>query len=176
MSIPRHVEEFLTAHEIDYVRYVHGPESTAERTARRLHIDPADFAKCVVAVDGGRLAVAVIPASERLDLEALSELMEVPEMRLASTDECEGRFRDCEPGAAPPFGRLYGVPVFLDFAFENRRLMSFKAGTHSDVIQMCLDDFRRVVRPRTGRLIASAPRKSKSRTTSLSAAGPSLGM
>lgn len=172
MAIPQHVQEFLTAHEIVFRHYSHPREPKASRTAASLHIPEKDFAQCFVVAARGRLALAVIPASERLDPDALAELLEVPEVRLATDRECQNAFRDCEAGAVPPFGSLYGLPVLLDFAFDDQRLLSIKAGTHTDVIQICLDDFRKAVRPRTGRLTRSRlSQRRSSRRPSTSAKG-----
>lgn len=155
MSIPQPIEDFLVANDIGFLHYPHEPEPTAAKTAERLHIKESDFGKCIVIVAGGDLALAVIPVNEQLDTDAVAEALEARGARLATEREVDTAFPDCEPGAVPPLGSLFGVPVLIDFAFEDHRLLSFKAGTHTDVIQVCLDDFVKAVHPIACRLTAA---------------------
>jgi len=56
-------------------------------------------------------------------------------------------FPDCQPGAVPPFGELYGLPVYLDEALTGIREIVFSAGTLSDGVRMSNADFTRLVKP-----------------------------
>lgn len=174
MSIPRPIEDFLVANDIGFLHYPHEPEPTAAKTAEALHIKDSDFGKCIVIVAGGDLALAVIPVNERLDTDAVAEALETRGVRLATEGEMETAFPDCEAGAVPPLGSLFGVPVLIDFAFEDHRLLSFKAGTHTDVIQVCLDDFIKAVHPIACRLTAAPEtHRARSRRTTHASTHPS---
>jgi Ala-tRNA(Pro) deacylase len=93
----------------------------------------------------------VVPAPYQIDLRALGALSGHHELRLASEREIARRFPDCEPGAIPPFERLYHVPVFMDWAFADGREIFFEDGTHRGVVGMRVQDFMRMAEPIVGR-------------------------
>jgi Ala-tRNA(Pro) deacylase len=111
-----------------------------------------ELAKSVLVVADDKLVMAVIPANERLDLEKMAHLVGAAGLRLARESEFRDRFPGCEPGAEPPLGKLYDVPVWLDVSFEDHPTITFNAGTHTDTIQMSVSDFEELEQPVVGRL------------------------
>ena len=69
------------------------------------------------------------------------------DVRLATESECYSLFPDCEPGAMPPFGELYGLPVYLDETLADDPEIVFSVGTHSDAIRMSDADFVHLAKP-----------------------------
>ena len=69
------------------------------------------------------------------------------EARLAHEDEFSVLFSDCELGAMPPFGNLYGIPVVLDVSLTDDPEIVFQAGTHTDSMKIRYPDYVRLVRP-----------------------------
>ena len=67
---------------------------------------------------------------------------------LASEDEFKEAFPDCETGAMPPFGNLYGMDVFADESLEEDKEIAFNAGTHRELIRMTWEDYKRLVQPK----------------------------
>jgi Ala-tRNA(Pro) deacylase len=153
MAIPRHIEDFLDSRGVRYERLVHAQEFTAPRVAEAQHVSGRELAKSVIVVADDRLVMAVVPANERVDVEKLGHLIGAASVRLATEDEFRERFPDCEVGAEPPLGRLYGVPVWLDASFEDHPTITFNAGTHSETIQMSLADYEALESPAVGRLV-----------------------
>jgi Ala-tRNA(Pro) deacylase len=86
-----------------------------------------------------------LPASRQVDLERARDLF--GELRLAEEDEFDPVFADCELGAMPPFGNLYGITVFVDRSLADDESILFQAGTHTDTISMRYSDFERLVHP-----------------------------
>jgi len=103
-------------------------------------------------LDGdGRLALAVLPASNRLNLQDLQAEMEVTHLEMLSESAMARLFPDCELGAIPPLGRLYGMEVWVDRAISDSEHIVFCAGTHEDCIRMKYSDFAKLSRLRVGR-------------------------
>ena len=99
----------------------------------------------------GDLAMLVMPAAYRADLTRLSRALGGNQVELAREDEFKGLFPDCEPGAMPPFGRLFELPLYCDKALAEQDEIEFNAGTHTDTIRMWFSEFARIEEiPSTG--------------------------
>jgi Ala-tRNA(Pro) deacylase len=144
----RRIKEYLDQENIKYAIITHSPAYTAQEIAASAHIPGKLLAKTVVIKLDGKLAMAVLPASLKVDLEHLAELTESRTVELATEKEFMNQFPDCEVGAMPPFGHLYGMPVFVADELAEDQVIAFNAGTHSQLIQMAYHDFVRLVRPR----------------------------
>jgi len=153
MSIPNEIKKFLDSKQVKYRHFTHPQAFTASETAEAQHVSGRELAKSVVVIADDRLMLAVIPANDRLDVEKLSHLEGAASIRLASEDEFAEVFAGCEVGAEPPLGKLYDVPVWLDASFEDHDAILFNAGTHTDTIQMTVEDFEKVEQPKVGRLV-----------------------
>ena len=92
--------------------------------------------------------MAVLPASYHVDFNMLKEVTGEENLRLAFESEFRDVFPDCEVGAMPPFGNLYGMPVFMAESLVQNEEIAFNAGTHTEVIRMSCNDFMRLVEPR----------------------------
>jgi Ala-tRNA(Pro) deacylase len=92
-------------------------------------------------------ALAVVPAASRLDIPELRALTGRPRLTLAGEHEFAALFPDCAAGAMPPFGHLYGLPVFLDRALASEAKLVFEAGTHREEIRMPMAEYLRMEDP-----------------------------
>jgi Ala-tRNA(Pro) deacylase len=137
----------------------HRPACTAQRRAAACGVPGRLVAKVVVVHEPSRAwyALAVLPATDQLDLARFRHLTGRPDVRLAREAEFEPLFPDCEQGALPPFGRRYGgLPVYLDRALAGRPDIIFEGGTHSEEIRMPMADYVRIERPVIAPLAAVA--------------------
>lgn len=141
------VPEFLNEQRVSYEMIVHPPAYTSQKRARRLHVPGKQLAKCVLLSRPRGFLLAVLPATQQVDLEQLSRVMEQP-VRLATDLEIADIFRDCEWGVLMPFGTLYGIPTLLEESFEPESVMVFEAHFHAVTIRMNCRDFEKVERPR----------------------------
>ena len=151
MSIPRHIKEYLDSAQVNYRHSIHSPAYTAQEIAHEQHVSGKQLAKTVMVIADKDLVMVVLPASHRLDLEALKKLLGAQKLRLAEEEEFEKVFPGCELGAMPPLGNLYDVAVWIDEAVHANPTMVFNAGSHTDTIEMSYSDFERLVQPRRGR-------------------------
>jgi Ala-tRNA(Pro) deacylase len=142
------LKEFLDREHVRYVSVQHSPAYTAQEIAASAHIPGRDMAKTIILKVDGRLAMAVLPASRKIVLADLREATGAQEVKFATEAEFKARFPDCETGAMPPFGNLYGLDVFVAPSLAQESEIAFNAGTHTEVIKMAYQDFERLVHPK----------------------------
>lgn len=142
------LRDFLKKENIRYTKETHRTAYTAQQVAQEEHIPGKIVAKSVVVKVDNDLALAVMPATARADFSRLKSALGAKELRLATELEFTGLFPDCEVGAMPPFGNLYGVPVYVDAALTQDEEIVFNAGTHQETIRMRYADFERLARPK----------------------------
>ena len=147
--IPRSIEKFFGDRHVPYSVLHHRPAYTAQEEAAAAHVPGDQWAKTVACMGDQRPLLAVVPASSFVDFDRLRDVAGVTDIRLASEREFEQLYPDCELGAMPPLGPLYGQPVFLDRALAAGDIV-FDAGSHSDAVKVRYEDFQRVVRPTVG--------------------------
>lgn len=142
------LKAYLDQNHVPWVSIVHSPAYTAQETAASAHVRGKNLAKTVMVKVDGRMAMAVLPASERVDLESLREMTGAARVSLATEHEFRTLFPDCEPGAMPPFGNLYGMDVFVAPHLAEDAEIAFNAGSHTELIRLPFRDFERLVQPK----------------------------
>jgi Ala-tRNA(Pro) deacylase len=143
----RQLKEFLDRNHTKYVSVTHSTAYTAQEIAALTHIKGRDLAKTVIVKLDDTLAMAVLPATCQVDLPRLRAGTGAKEATLASEGEFRTRFPGCETGAMPPFGNLFGMPVYVDEMLTRDAEIAFNAGTHNELIRMAYEDFERLVSP-----------------------------
>ena len=151
MSVAARLKSFLDENGIKYTLLTHSPAYTAQEAAATLHVPGKELAKSVVIKCDGKLALAVLPASFRVNTKQLAEAAGAKKVELASENEFSATFADCELGAMPPFGNLYNLPVYVDELLAQDEEIVFNAGTHRDAARMLYQDFARLVAPQIAR-------------------------
>jgi len=151
MSLIR-LKEYLDDHKIKYVVISHSLAYTAQGIAALLHIPGKELAKTVMVKIDGTLAMAVVPAFRHVDLELLRAAAGAKTVAVATEAEFRDSFPDCETGAMPPFGNLYGISVFADESLTHDEEIVFNAGSHRELVRMAWADLERLVNPKIARL------------------------
>jgi len=142
------LKEFLDQERIKYVSIVHSTAYTAQEVAASAHITGKELAKTVIVELDGKMAMAVLPANRKIVLQDLREVTGSQEVKFASEEQFKQRFPDCETGAMPPFGNLYGMDVYLAEGLTENDQIAFNAGSHTEVIKLSYKDFERLVQPK----------------------------
>jgi Ala-tRNA(Pro) deacylase len=128
----------------------HKEELTALGEARASSLPPSAWAKCLAVRLDGRPALAVLPATLRLDFKRLGEASGAEKAELIPEDELAALYPDCDIGAVPPFGNLYGQSTYVDVSLCGREPLGFHAGTHTETIVMDYLSFEQVAAPVVG--------------------------
>jgi Ala-tRNA(Pro) deacylase len=151
------LREFLDSKHVKYMVISHSIAYTAQGIAALTHCSGKKLAKTVIVKIDGILAMAVVPAPARVDLDRLRTLTGAQAVEIASEHEFKDAFPDCEMGAMPPFGNLYDMTVYADADLAENEEITFSAGTHRELVRMNWVDMVRLVNPILGDLIHHWP-------------------
>ena len=154
MPILTKLREYLDKQKAPYEVLAHRQAFTAQEVAEAQHVHGAELAKVVMLRSGPQFIMAVLPAPQRVDLDRARAAIGKPDIVLATEAEFEGLFPQCEAGAMPPFGNLYGLPVFVDQTLTRDETIVFNAGTHTQTVKMKYADFARLVQPKVCSFVA----------------------
>lgn len=143
----RKLKEYLDSQNVKYESIPHSTAYTAQGIAALTHIPGKELAKTVIVKIDDAMAMAVLPASSQVALSLLKRGTGAETVGLVHESKFKDRFPDCETGAMPPFGNLYGIRVFVDESLTNDEEIAFNAGSHNELIRVSYADFERLVKP-----------------------------
>ncbi len=141
------LKEFLDENKVKYVSITHSPAYTAQEVAASAHVPGRSMAKVVIVELDGEMAMAVLPANRKVVLQDLRDITGSERVKFTAEDKFKDRFPDCEIGAMPPFGNLYGMEVFAAESLAGNAEIAFNAGSHEEIIKLAYGDFERLVKP-----------------------------
>lgn len=141
------LHRLLDANHVDYQTIHHPTSYSAQQTAAVAHVPGRELAKAVIVHVDGALAMVVQNASGMVPLGRVKAAAGAREVHLANEQEFRDWFPDCDLGAMPPFGNLYGMEVFVTEALTHDDEIAFNAGTHTDLIKLRYADFARLAHP-----------------------------
>lgn len=140
--------EYLDSLLIDYTLIPHSTSFTAQETAETAHIKGKNLCKVVVIGAGQFMAMLAIPANCVIRQSKISNMLMMRNLDIVSEAQFSERFPECEIGAMPPFGRLYGMDVYLAKELAEQETIIFNAGNHNLLVKMRTSDFISLSDPR----------------------------
>jgi len=143
----KRLKEFLDSNNVKYVTMSHSPAYTAQEIAALAHIPGKELAKTVIVKVDGQMAMAVLPASYKVDFKLLKKAAKAKKVELASEKEFKDQFPECEVGAMPPFGNLYEMKVYVAESLAEDESIAFNSGSHTELIRMAYRDFESLAKP-----------------------------
>jgi Ala-tRNA(Pro) deacylase len=147
MPIPQTLKTRLDREHVHYDILPHSATFRAVAVAQTLRVSEQEMAKVVIVKVKDRFVTLVLPATAKVDFQRLRKLFGTHRVRLATEEEITRLFPDCELGAMPPLGILYGLPVYVDQSLTGDEEIVFEGGTHSEAIRMRYWDFAALVFP-----------------------------
>lgn len=147
MAPSAELEQYLQEHDTPYLMRHHAPAMTARQLAELENIDPHEVAKVVIMRDQKQFYMMVLPADYKLDLKRTRDLIKSRNAWIASEQDLQQLFPECELGAMPPFGDLYNMRVYAEADLSEDQEIEFNAGSHEDAIRMRFQDWQNVVHP-----------------------------
>jgi Ala-tRNA(Pro) deacylase len=141
------LENYLRENQAPFEEQHHPRAVSAQEVAASEHVTGRMLAKTVMVLADGEMAMLALPATYQVDLEMAAAVLGVDEARLAEEEEFADTFADCEVGAMPPFGNLYGVPVYVEKTLAEDETIVFRSGTHTETMSVGYSDFERLVEP-----------------------------
>ncbi len=142
------LKEFLEKNHVQYEIIHHPLAYSSSNTAHVAHVHGYEMAKPVIVKIDGKLVMVVMTANQRVNISLLKALFQTQDVELAAENEFVKKFTDCEMGAMPPFGNLYGMDEIISDELTKDNEIVFNAGTHTDLIKMRYKDFESLVHPR----------------------------
>lgn len=142
------LKEYLDQEKVRYRTIVHSTAYTAQQIAAIAHVPGKELAKTVMIKIDGKMAMAVLPASYKVDFDELKRTIGATKVELATEREFKDLFPECEIGAMPPFGNLYGMSTFVAKSLVDDDEIAFNAGSHSELIRLAMLDYSRLVNPK----------------------------
>jgi Ala-tRNA(Pro) deacylase len=152
------VTTFLDEAGVDFEVLEHPHTERAADEAKALGVAPEEVAKTLVLATPSGNVRAVLPASERLDLHKVSDLLEAPhkQVQLASEQDLARDYADFELGAVPPFGGKKDQ-VILDSRLTERDSVVLEAGTHEQSVRLKAADLLRLTKARVADISKDEP-------------------
>ncbi|MDA0305689.1 MAG: YbaK/EbsC family protein [Proteobacteria bacterium] len=144
MAIAITLQEYLSDNKINYDTLPHPYTMSSLKTAQASQVPGDRIAKGVVLKEGGEFLLAVLPASNHIRFDWLQSLLG-EKVDLASEEEVEALFADCELGAIPPIGKAYGLDVVIDDSLAGSGEVYFEGGDHKTLIHVEEEDFSRMM-------------------------------
>ncbi len=144
----RKLKELLDNRNAHYVAVTHTPAYTAQEIAARAHIPGQELAKTVIIKIDGKMAMAVLPANFKVDFDQLKRALGTDDVEMAREEEFKYLFPECEIGAMPPFGNLFGMDTYVAECLARDEHISFNAGTHRELIRLPYKEYEELVQPK----------------------------
>lgn len=160
MQCKERLEAYLRQNGVPFETQHHRVAYTAQHVADAEHAPGKLVAKVVMVLADDRLAMLALPAPYRVDFGKAAAALGAKGIRLAGESEFSRVFPDCEVGAMPPFGNLYGLPVYVDRTLAEDERIIFQSGTHTDTMSVKYGDFARLVEPIVADLTIAPARRS----------------
>ena len=145
--IIKKLKDYLDSHHIKYVIISHSPAFTAQEIAAYAHIPGKEMAKTVMLKVDGKMTMAVLPASYHIHFHELKSAIRAKDLELANEREFRDLFPECEVGAMPPFGHLYGVKMMVAQSLTEDEEIAFNAGSHRELVKMAYADYEKLTQP-----------------------------
>lgn len=139
--------DYLDENGKKYIVMKHSEAFTAQEVAASAHIPGKDMVKTVMVKADGDIKMVVLPSTHDVDFDSVKDALEADEVELASEEEFEALFPDCELGAMPPFGNLYDIDTLVAESLTEDSVIAFNAGTHKEVVKMAYSDYEELVKP-----------------------------
>ena len=147
MPCKERLEAYLREQQVPFQVQEHAQSFSAQKIAESEHIPGKMVAKTVIVVADNRKIMFVLPASYRVDFDKIQALLGAKEVRLAHEAEFVSTFPDCAVGTMPPFGNLYGLPVYVEKRLTEDESIVFPVGTYTETMSLRYADFERLVQP-----------------------------
>jgi len=144
----KRLKEYLDSFDVKYVTITHSHACTAQEIAESAHVSGKELAKTVMVKIDGEMAMAILPATYRVDFELLKEAAGASKVELAAEKEFQDIFPECEVGAMPPFGNLYGMDTYVAEKLAEDEEIAFNAGTLTELFKLSYKDFEKLATPK----------------------------
>ena len=143
MNLPSYLDD----QGVNYRLSNHPETYRSQDLAQIEHVSGRNVVKPVLVKADGQFVLCALPASYKVDLMELRNQLRCKEVSLADESQLRQCFPDCELGAEPPIGKIWGLPTLMDESLTADDMVTFQAGTHDQAVTMTLAEYRRIAQP-----------------------------
>ena len=133
---------------IAYEKLEHEPVTTSDAAAGARASRLEQGAKALIIKAKDDFYHLIISAAARLDNKKLRRVLGSRKMRFARDEELF-ELTGCHTGAVPPFGNLFGLPVYMDDCLLAEDTVYFNCGSHTVSLRMSREDLQRATEAQT---------------------------
>lgn len=144
MGIAITLAQYLAERGVKYDVVEHPHAVTASESAKTSHISLNRLAKAVVLKAEDGFMLAVLPASAHIQFGQLRKQLGA-DVDMASEEQIEMLFLDCEPGAVPALGAAYGLKVIVDDSLANEPEIYLEGGDHASLVHISGSTFQKLL-------------------------------
>ncbi len=141
------LETLLEREGVRYEKSTHKPTYTSQGLAAEERVSGFNVAKAVIVRCDSGFVMCVVPACARLVLNRVTEVLQEFSVRLATEGEMSRLFPDCELGAEPPIGKLFGMKTIVDQQLHQVDYVVMQAGSHSESVKIRREDWEKLCDP-----------------------------
>jgi Ala-tRNA(Pro) deacylase len=138
---------YLQSNKVEFQVMEHDPAFSAHDVAAVAHVPESEMAKAILIKIDEHYWMAVLRSDQRINQQLIRRVFGAKIVHLAHEEELGMLFPDCQIGAMPPFGNLYGLPVVVEESLAGDEEIVFNACTHTKAIRMKFSDFKRLAKP-----------------------------
>ncbi len=146
MSIANQLQSYLKQNQVKFRVLEHPHSGSSMESAEKAHVPGDALAKGILVKDDDGYLMVVLPSDYHVDLASLEKLLQ-QRVTLASERELSKLFPDCEPGAVPPLGQVYGIKTIWDprSSLGSQDSVFFEAGDHRHLLKVSGEQFHELM-------------------------------
>ena len=131
---------------VTYQLYEHEPVYTSQEAAKIRGVELKTGCKSMVLkTKDGKFVLANVAANKKIDLKKLERMLD-RKLSFASKEEVL-QITNCESGSVPPFGKLFGLPTFLDESVLENDFVNFNIGMLTRSVKISKQDLLKLMDP-----------------------------
>ena len=142
------LKEFLDSNKVKYVSISHSAAYTAQEIAASAHVPGKELAKTVIVKIDGKLAMAVLPASCKVDLTHLKETLGAEGRRVGQRTRVPRHVPRLRDRRHATIWQLFDMEVYVSAKLAEDQEIAFNAGSHTELLKLAYKDFERLVKPK----------------------------
>jgi Ala-tRNA(Pro) deacylase len=141
------LETMLQKRHVPFERHVHSTTFTSQGLADAEHVSGYMVAKPVIVKSRFGYAMCVVSACDHVDLDKVGTILRDKDVQLATESEMTTLFPECEIGAEPPVGALFGLKTIMDLRLRQDQRLMMQAGSHTEAMDMSREDWESLCQP-----------------------------
>ena len=146
MAISKQLQQYLKQHDVSYKLIRHPHSASSMDSAEKAHVPGDSLAKGIVVKQDGEYLLVVLPSDYYVELDSLQKLLG-KEVEMAEEAELADLLPDCELGAIPATGNVFGIKTMWDpnTSLGKEEHVYFESGDHEHLVKVSGKQFHELM-------------------------------